>query len=212
MSAFYFKKVPKFIQCLFSSALWSEIPTQKTLYLTFDDGPHEESTLRLLALLDRFDVKATFFCQGKQLHRMSELAAEIVSNGHRLANHGYTHQSSRQIPNDRWLAELEETEKWIDKLTRSAQLYRPPYGRLTWCQYALLRKRETKLVMWSLMPGDFDMQQSDRECLEVLLSQTTAGDVIVLHDHAKTIQRLEFILPAYFMFCQSKGYRFELLS
>ena len=92
-------RVPYIVQSIYRSRQW--IGNKKDcVYLTFDDGPDEKTTLWLLELLKKEDIKATFFCLGKQIESCPELFEEILNNGHVVGNHTYNHEKSSF--NQRW--------------------------------------------------------------------------------------------------------------
>ena len=80
----------KWLRWLYPSAIWRMDPTEKAVYLTFDDGPIPESTPWLIETLDRYNVKATFFMVGDNVRKYPELLELIRSHGHRLGNHTST--------------------------------------------------------------------------------------------------------------------------
>ncbi len=92
-----------------------------------------------------------------------------------------------------------------------SKYFRPPYGQPTFGQYLRLKKEGYKIVLYSLMPGDFDFGISNEKCLSRLITGSRAGDIVVLHDNEKTFDRLVNILPQYLDYCLSSGFRFALL-
>jgi len=182
----YFQRVPLFFQNLFTNITWSSVSDPR-LHLTFDDGPHPESTPLLLDLLDVLNRKATFFCLGCQLSIYPELGMEIRARGHLLANHGYHHISGWRTA----------TKSYILNATQGAEIsnsnnFRPPYGRLKPYQFFHL-KEKYELILWSVMPGDFDVRVSKEELTE-RLSKSTPQDIIALHDSPSTIEKLTYAL------------------
>lgn len=182
----YFRKVPVYIQKLFPQIIWSA-QSDPRLHLTFDDGPHPQSTPALLHLLDKLNLKATFFCLGHKLEAHPELGEEIRAQGHHLANHGYRHLSGWSTPKRSYLSNAEKGAQ-----LSNSNFYRPPYGRMKRNQYAELRKKY-QIIMWSSMPGDFDLNVT-QESLAHRLSMCTKEDIIVLHDQPETIEKLTYAL------------------
>ena len=83
---------PHLYRMLFPNAIWRiESPDQKTIYLTFDDGPIPEVTPWVLEVLNRYSVKATFFCVGDNVRKHSDVYRQVIENGHRVGNHTYNH-------------------------------------------------------------------------------------------------------------------------
>ena len=130
----YWQRVPRLVRFLFKNVVWN-IPDSNHLYLTFDDGPHPDSTMVILDALKNQNIKATFFLTGKNALNHPHLIKAIESEGHMTANHGYEHISGWKTG----------AQKYIDNATQSAQyagtkLFRPPYGRLSLRQYRRLKE------------------------------------------------------------------------
>lgn len=105
------------------------LPGGNEVALTFDDGPHPLVTPRVLSVLDRYGVKATFFLVGKQVELYPELAAEIVERGHEVASHSYSHSNLGRLPKVYVERELVKSRAAIRRATgRSVTLFRPPGG------------------------------------------------------------------------------------
>jgi peptidoglycan-N-acetylglucosamine deacetylase len=191
-----------FADCLYPEAIFRIKTTEKLLCLTFDDGPHPNSTPLILEILDKYNIKAVFFCDGRSAKEYPDLINQITSKGHIIGNHGYNHLNG-------WRT---STEKYIDDIGKaatntSASLFRPPYGRLRLGQYRRLKKNY-KIVFWDLMPYDFDTSFGSEDSLEILKSMIRPGSVIVLHDkpNSATIA----ILKEFLAFAVDEGYRFEI--
>jgi peptidoglycan/xylan/chitin deacetylase (PgdA/CDA1 family) len=155
--------------------------TDNAVYLTFDDGPDPASTPELLKFLNTYNIKATFFCLGKKVEKHPELLQAILKNGHGVGIHGYDHLSG-------WKTRASAYTKNINCASAliPSKLFRPPYGRMTCKQYSSLKKNY-KIVMWSLMPGDFKKDSGRLESISSIIKKIKPGDIIVLHDSVKTI-------------------------
>ena len=123
---------------LFFPGIWKG--EANTIYLTFDDGPHEEITPWILSLLDKYQVKATFFCVGQNIEKNFDLFHEIKSKGHRLGNHTFEHLRGRNTANKAYLDSIEKTEKHTQ-----SNLFRPPYGSIKKAQLKCSR-------IWGIRP------------------------------------------------------------
>jgi hypothetical protein len=90
-------------------------------------------------------------------------------------------------------------------------LFRPPYGRITRKQRKLITQQDVplKVIMWSVLSGDFDVSITPEICLDNVLKNTKSGSVIVFHDSEKAYERLQYALPAVLKYFSNKGYRFE---
>ena len=84
-------KVPNIIKRLFFNQVWDIPNSENTIYLTFDDGPTPEITERVLEILDKHQIKATFFCIGDNVRKHPEIVQKILSKQHSVGNHTYSH-------------------------------------------------------------------------------------------------------------------------
>jgi len=147
----YFKQVPIVIKKLYRGVTWSSASDDKLL-LTFDDGPHPDSTPQLLNLLQELNIKATFFCSGIQGEKHPELIEQIIAHGHQIGSHGYHHLSGWRTDNTDYVADVKKSKNFL-----KTDLFRPPYGRISPKQVKLIAKElGMKTVLWTHMPGDFD--------------------------------------------------------
>jgi peptidoglycan-N-acetylglucosamine deacetylase len=186
---------------LYPGALFRVKTTEKLLYLTFDDGPDPESTERLLDILGRYNIKAIFFCNGRNAEKYPGLVNLIKSNGHQIGNHGYSHFDGWKTSERKYEADTIKADTYT-----SSSLFRPPYGHLRFRQYLRLRKRY-KIVFWDLMPYDFDSSFGPDNSLRVLKKKIRPGSVIVLHDtQNSTVCKF---LEEFIKFALSEGYSFE---
>jgi peptidoglycan/xylan/chitin deacetylase (PgdA/CDA1 family) len=191
-----------FSGCLYPDALFRMKTAGKELCLTFDDGPDPESSPGLLEILNKHNVKAIFFCDGRAAEQYPELIDQIKSNGHLVGNHTYNHLNGWRTSEKMYIADVENAA-----LHTSSTLFRPPYGRLKPGQYRQLRKRY-KIVFWDLMPFDFDESFPPVESYNALLKKIRPGSVIVLHD--KPYSSLIPLLNKFIETAGDQGYRFVL--
>jgi len=172
--------------------------------LTFDDGPNPSVTPRLLALLDRFGVRATFFVLGKYVRANPGLLAEAAAGGHVIGHHTDTHPnlvfSSRQHIMD----ELHRCEDAIVQATGAGTAaVRPPFGfRGPQFHRAARRMGFSKVVMWSISARDWNPQPAAKVSRRI--QKTASGDIVLFHDgdhrasnadRSHMLQALEFCLP-----------------
>jgi peptidoglycan-N-acetylglucosamine deacetylase len=193
---------------LYPDAIFRIKKREKVLYLTFDDGPDPSSTPYLLYVLEKYDIRALFFCSGSSVEKYPELVKRIVSQGHKIGNHGYYHPDGWKTSTVKYLADIEKSAS----LT-SYKLFRPPFGHLTVSQYKRLIETY-KIVFWDIMAYDFDIKFGGRGSLKILKKLLRPGSIIVLHD--KYGSTLNSFIEEFIIFSMTKGYRFnepaELLS
>lgn len=167
--------------------IW-EIPEKdKVLYLTFDDGPVAGLTDKTLAILDRFNAKATFFCVGDNVRKYPDTFRKIIGSGHAVGNHTFRHLNGWKTSTDDYIRDVQECARLVD-----SSLFRPPYGRNSRKQANILSK-DYKIIMWSVLSGDFDPAINVADCVNNVLKHARPGAVIVMHDNQKSA---ETMLPA----------------
>ncbi|HVN56720.1 MAG TPA: polysaccharide deacetylase family protein [Bacteroidales bacterium] len=175
---------------------------RKALCITFDDGPHPDSTGRLLEVLRRYDVPAVFFCNGKAAEKHPNIIAEIRAAGHVTGNHGYEHIDGFHSNKKAYLGNAEKAEPFT-----SPRIFRPPFGRLTPCQYRSLAKKYD-LVFWDIMPYDFDKNISPGKSYRILRQNLRPGSVIVFHDTPSS--HVHIYLDDFIRHALGLGYGFEI--
>lgn len=198
----YSNKPPILYQWMLpNSVQWSlELTDQRRIALTFDDGPNPETTPLVLEILKEYGAKSTFFCTGKHLRAHPELLKAMVQDGHLVGNHGFSHL-------DGWKT---NTTSYCRDVFKENHLYthpifRPPYGRIRLRQAKALEKHY-RIVMWSLLSGDFDARRTPQDCLNHLIRNTRDGDIVVFHDSRKAVGRMLQILPKYLDFLKESSY------
>lgn len=166
-----------FAQCLYPDALFRIKTSEKSLYLTFDDGPDPDSTPGLIDTLQQYNIKAAFFCSGIKAEKYPHLIKNLKEAGHLIGNHGYDHPDGWKTPIDEYIADIQ----MASSLT-SANLFRPPYGRLTLSQYKRI-KDDYRIVFWDIMPYDFDNSFGEENAINISRRKLRNGSIIVLHDN-----------------------------
>ena len=172
--------------------------------LTFDDGPNPRVTPRLLSLLEKYQVPATFFVLGKYVQAYPTLTSEIVARKHSIGNHTYGHRSLVLLTRRQIMEELNRCDDAVFQATGTRTTsVRPPFG-FRGPQFNAVARRAgfSKVVMWSLNGRDWNPQPAPR--LSLRLEKMRLGDIILLHDgdhrtsnadRSHMLQALEFWLP-----------------
>lgn len=202
----YLTKTPYLLhKFYFPNDLWCIETDQNDIYLTFDDGPEPEVTPWILDLLDQYNAKATFFCVGNNVGNNPELFSDILRRGHSIGNHTYSHVNG-------WKSNLYNYFLNVKKCNRhfKTNLFRPPYGKISSRQRALLTKH-FRLIYWTVISGDFDKTISPEICLEKTISSTEKGAIVVFHDSQKAKKNLTFALPAFLKHFHNKGFSFKAI-
>lgn len=206
---FYFVKSPFWLKNIYPNLIW-DIPThEKKLFLTFDDGPHPIITIQVLDLLKAYNAKATFFCIGNNVVKYPEVYKRIIDEGHAVGNHTFNHLNGWKTPDELYLNDIYKTRDYID-----SKLFRPPYGRISrfQIQQLLKPKYQMKMIMWTVLSGDFDRDISAEKCLNNVLLSTKAGSIIVFHDSEKAAEKMLYALPKVLEQFSKKGFAFEKIT
>lgn len=196
---------PLILRALYPSALWRMDPTEKAVYLTFDDGPIPDITLWVLDLLDKYRIKATFFLVGENVHKHPEEFRMIVERGHRVGNHTYNHIRGFEYDAGKYLDNTEKANELIE-----SDLFRPPHGHMGMKQYYKLRKRY-RIVMWDLVTRDYSKRLNGRQVFEKLKRYVRNGSIITFHDSLKAEENMKYALPRSIEWLLEEGYEFKLL-
>lgn len=195
----------KSLRAFYRGAVWRIRKEKKTIYITFDDGPTPEVTEKVLDILDKYKVKASFFCIGQNVLKYPEIYNDIISKGHTVGNHTHNHLKGFECNDEEYIANVKEASKYID-----SKLFRPPYGRIKPKQLKALRK-DFKVILWDLLTRDYNSKLSPKYILFNIKLLSREGSVIVFHDSIKAQKNLFAVLPRAIEFWQKKGYKFEIL-
>jgi peptidoglycan/xylan/chitin deacetylase (PgdA/CDA1 family) len=156
--------------------------------LTFDDGPNPAFTPRLLELLDRHGVKATFFLVGKYASEQSVLTRFIANNGHAIGNHTWSHPNLARTAPAKVRAELRNTSDALEQITgKPVRHFRPPFGARRPDVLRTARELGLTPVTWNAMTNDWSEPSADRIAatlstkIDRLHARRFAAN-IVLHD------------------------------
>ncbi len=182
----------------------------KSLYLTFDDGPDPNYTLAICDLLDKHDAKATFFCVGRNLDRYPEIGTELVRRGHLLGNHSHTHYAFSKLSLDNQIAEIEQCQARIRQIDGNcARLFRAPQGRLDLRLLRRLKKLKWHIVHWSYDSRDYEKGSVELQMNVFRDRPVVQGDILLFHDDNKlSLELLERLLPEW----KSSGYQIKTVA
>jgi peptidoglycan/xylan/chitin deacetylase (PgdA/CDA1 family) len=172
----------------------------KKVFLTFDDGPTGEVTPWILEVLERYQVKATFFCVGENVENHPELYQSLLDKGHHTGNHTYSHMNLKDVSIPTYLADVKKCNHLVN-----SRLFRPPYGRIRPRVAKKLKRLGYKLVLWTVLSYDFDTGLSPGFILNKIVKQTRPGSIIVFHDNVKAVKNLQILLPATLPICRIKA-------
>ena len=198
-------KTPSFIRYIFPSLIWNKLKSRKTIYLTFDDGPHSDLSNFILDELKKYQAKATFFYLGRQVEKYPKIFERCVNENHQIGNHTYSHLNGWATNNKKYYKDINKASKLIN-----SDLFRPPYGRIKMSQIKHLKKHY-KIVMWDVLSWDFDENTCSKECFKNIVKNTSSGSIIVLHENEKSYKNVKEVLPKILNYFSSKGFTFDVL-
>ena len=198
-----FVKTPSLTKYLFPSLVWKKNTDQKKIWITFDDGPNEKVTPYLINVLEKFDIKATFFIIGNQAKKYPELVKLIINNGHKIGNHSFSHLNGFSTNNNKYLEDVEQAKKYID-----SDIFRPPFGKITPFQIKNLKK-DFKIIMWDIMSWDFKENISSNKIYKNVIDNVENGSIILFHNNLKSYNNLKNSLELILEKLKEKGYQFS---
>ena len=190
----FIEQPPEFFRKLYPGAVWRMDPNEKALYLTFDDGPIPEVTPWVLDLLDKHNIKATFFMVGDNIRKHPDEFRMVVERGHRIGNHTFNHIRGFEYTAKNYLGNTEQAKIFMEmggdincnvEKVLYPLLFRPPHGHMFANQYLTL-KRTYKIVMWDLVTRDYSKKLRGPQVLANVMRYARNGSIITFHDSLKS--------------------------
>ena len=207
----YFIKTPWLVKKIFSSYVW-DIPTkEKTIYLSFDDGPHPEITAFVLEELKKYNAQASFFCLGNNVALYPETYQQVLKEGHAVGNHTYDHPNGWETTTEEYVQNITKASEYIQ-----SNLFRPPYGRIKKQQAQGVKEAmgndNARIIMWDVLSADFDTGYSPQQCLDNVLNNCNRGSIVVFHDSEKAFSNMRYCFPEAIKQLASEGYNFKKIE
>ncbi|MBK5443200.1 MULTISPECIES: polysaccharide deacetylase family protein [unclassified Peribacillus] len=183
---------------------------QKVVALTFDDGP-SKNVNQILPLLDKYNVKATFFLIGNEIERYPEEAKKIVEAGHQIGNHTYSHKRMVFKSSSYIKEEIEKTDKLIQNFGYKGEIdVRPPNGKKLVGLPYYLNKNDRDTITWNIEPDSYYNSASDK--VNYVKDHIKPGSIILMHpmydDTGKELQAIEGVLKL----LSNEGYTFVTVN
>jgi len=200
------ERPPKIYRGLYRGSHWRFNTDEKVVYLTFDDGPIPEITPWVLDLLDKYGIKATFFCVGDNVRKYPEIYQMVQDRGHVVGNHTFHHLQGLKETKETYLEDVEDAAKLIQ-----SELFRPPHGHMRLPQFYALKKKY-KIIMWDVVTRDYSRLMTADEVFEVVKKYTRNGSIILFHDSLKSGDRMKESLPRSIDWLIEQGYSFRLID
>lgn len=196
----------RWMRWLYPKAMWRMKKDERTVYLTFDDGPIPESTPFILETLAEFGIKATFFMVGENVKRHPELYERIVAEGHQVGNHTFNHLGAFKHWTITYIINTFKANELIH-----AHLFRPPHGWMRPSEYYWLRK-EFRVVMWDVVTRDYSKWMTADGVVNNVKRYVRNGSIITFHDSLKSIDKLRTALPESIRWLKEQGYAFKTIE
>ncbi len=171
----------------------------KVVTLTFDDGPDELMTPKVLDVLKRYDIKAVFFLIGEKVDKNPDIVRRIVEEGHIVANHTYSHSGLFPLSGKgKVMQELQKCGESIkNAIGRYPLLFRPPFGVTNPIIGRAVNAQGLKTIGWSIRSLDTVDGKTRAEILRKVEAKLHPGAIILLHDRcAKSDELLESIIES----------------
>lgn len=166
---------------------WTRLPEwsakRNEIALTIDDGPEPEVTPQVLEILDRYQVKATFFCIGKRAKLYPELTKEIVQRGHEVGNHSQRHHHNFSLSGTKAITrEVASAQQTLTDITGVVpKFFRAPAGLRNMFLAPVLARLNLQLAHWSIRAYDTKVKNPEQVSIK-LLSGLKPGAILLLHD------------------------------
>jgi peptidoglycan/xylan/chitin deacetylase (PgdA/CDA1 family) len=202
----FIEQLPNWVRRLYPGVKWREDATSKVIYLTFDDGPIPEVTPWVLDVLDRYEIKATFFCVGDNVRKHPEVYQEVLRRGHRVGNHTFNHLRGFEIGCSRYVENVHKASEWIE-----SDLFRPPHGQLRYAQLDALLP-EYRIVQWDVISRDYNGKLKPEKVLNIVKRYARNGSIVVFHDSIKAEKNMKFALPKALDYWIKQGFTFRTLE
>ena len=185
----------------------------KKLALTYDDGPNDFHTHKLLDVLDKHDVRATFFLIGRYVQLRPKIACDVTAAGHVVGNHTFTHPNLAFASALQARIQIEQCRQVLqDVIGDHSNLFRPPFGGRRPGTLQVVRALGLEPIMWNVTA--FDWKTTSAERVEHNVSKgILGGNVILLHDgghrqlgvnRAHTVEATDRMIRRY----KEEGYEF----
>ncbi len=195
--------------------VWRGSDASRRVALTFDDGPDPDWTPRVLAVLAERRACASFFLVGERAARAPDTVRRIVSEGHEVASHGWSHRSLWLCGPRRTAEEIGRAHETLAALAdRAPRHFRPPWGMVNAAMFGALRRLGERCVFWSIQPEGLRAVAAQDQVNRVL-RRAHPGAIVDLHDAegaARAPERLVQALPAMIDGLRAAGYELATVA
>lgn len=200
-------KPSKIFRMFYPSLLWEMPKTgEKTIYLTFDDGPHPTITPLVLEILKRYDAKATFFCIGNNVRQFPATFELIKKEGHSVGCHTFNHENGWKTKTQDYFDSVSAANELIQ-----SNLFRPPHGKIKRSELKKLQTSNSELqtVAWTVIAYDWDHALSPEDVYQNVIRNAGDGAIVAFHDSLKAYSNMISVLPRVLEYYSQKGFVFK---
>ena len=187
---------------------------QSYLALTFDDGPNKVQTIKVLNILEKYNVKATFFEIGENIEYQKDIVKKVYEAGHEIGNHFYSHENINKMSKDEIKTSIVKTNELIYSITgKMPKVVRPPYGIVNNTLKEVCAELNMSIIIWTDDKDSKDWNKTkDSEIINNVTKKVTNGDIFLFHDGSKTytntLSAIDVIIPQ----LKNKGFKWVTIS
>ncbi|MBU1136672.1 MAG: polysaccharide deacetylase family protein [Nanoarchaeota archaeon] len=167
---------------------------ENKIAITFDDGPANE-TLKIIEILKNEGVPATFFVLGKNIKKNPEIFKKLIKSGNEIGSHSYNHLKLNLKNKKKIGEEISSTDNLLEEFNVSTNLFRPPYGYLSFFLNSELRKSGKKVILFDVKSKDYK-NKGTKHIIENVLKNVRNGSIISFHDYAEEIGEVKYTSEA----------------
>lgn len=190
---------------IYPKGVFRKNPEDRSVYLTFDDGPIPQVTPWLLDLLDSYGIKATFFVVGDNVRKYPDLFRMVVERGHHIGNHTFNHVRSMRMRNADFIDNVKKCDTYFE-----TKLFRPPHGIMRRWSYRYMME-EYDIIFYDVVTRDYNEKLQGEKVLDIVRKHTRNGSIIVFHDSLRSEKNLRYALPKAIEWLKQQGYEFKQL-
>jgi peptidoglycan-N-acetylglucosamine deacetylase len=185
--------------------------SQKTVALTFDDGPSREKTNEILQILREENIRATFYVIGAEIEKNQGELEKIIAEGHEIGNHTFNHERMILVSPSFVKSEIEKTDELIRKAGWTNEItFRPPFGRKLFTLPFYLSKNNRKTITWDVEPETYVEKSED--LIKHTLDNAKNGSIILLHImYSNRNESMKSVRPI-IKGLREKGFEFKTVS
>jgi peptidoglycan/xylan/chitin deacetylase (PgdA/CDA1 family) len=196
---------PYLVKKLFNDFIWES--SNNKILLTFDDGPTETATGKILSVLRVNQLKAVFFCVGNNIRKHPTLAEKILDDGHTIANHTMNHKLLTKMKREESVEEISSFNNLMrEEFNYDVKYFRPPLGRFNLKTNGIMNELNLKCVMWNLLTYDFT--NNVEKVIYAIDKYLSKNSIIVFHDSIKCRDIIEKVLNYTIEQVSKKGFEF----